>query len=75
MTESFFCEYTLRERLRELAALDQQLTRWGWFRRHEHHPPASGWRFRSGQALIRLGGWLQERDVARRIETLEKPEA
>jgi hypothetical protein len=57
----FFSDYILREHFRELAACDRQLTRWGWFWRHEHRPRKTEWRFRLGEALIRLGCWLQER--------------
>ena len=46
---SFFTEYEVGERLRELEALDRRLERWGWFRRHENRPPDTGWRFRMGR--------------------------
>jgi hypothetical protein len=59
--DDFVADYTLREQFRKVAALDRQLTHWGWYRRHEHRPRKSGWRFRIGEALIRLGCWLQER--------------
>ena len=59
--DDFLSDYTVREQFRELAALDQQLTRWGWFRRHEHRSQETGWRFRVGRALIRLGCRLQNR--------------
>lgn len=45
----FFADYTLREQFREVAARDRQLTRWGWFRRHEHRPRKTEWRFRIGR--------------------------
>jgi len=57
----FVADYTLREQFRELAARDRQLTHWGWYRRHEHRSRKRGWRFRMGEALIRLGCWLQNR--------------
>ncbi len=56
----FFTEYEVGERLRELEALDRRLERWGWFRRHETVSAPSGWRFRVGKVLIRLGSRLQE---------------
>jgi hypothetical protein len=59
--DDYSADYTLREQFRKVAALDRQLTRWGWFRRHEHRPRKTEWRFRIGEALIRLGCWLQER--------------
>jgi hypothetical protein len=61
MTDFFFYEHIVREHFRELAARDRQLERWGWFRRHAHRPPETGWQFRAGEALIRLGCWLQGR--------------
>jgi hypothetical protein len=60
--DNFFSDYTVREQLRELVALDRQLTGWGWFRRHEHGPRKTGWRVRTGEALIRLGCRLQNRE-------------
>jgi len=57
----FFFEYEIRQRLLALEAVDRRLERWGWFRRHEGRPPETGWRFRAGRALIRLGRRLQER--------------
>jgi hypothetical protein len=57
----FFREYQVRERLRDPEKLDRRLERWGWFRRHENRPPDIGWRFRAGEALIRLGRRLQGR--------------
>ena len=54
-----FYEHALHEQFRELAAVDRQLERCGWFRRHEHQPRKIGWRFQAGEALIRLGSWLQ----------------
>lgn len=53
--------YTLvvRERFRELAARDQQLTRWGWFQRNAQQSRAHTWRVRVGQKLICLGSCLQ----------------
>jgi hypothetical protein len=68
-----FTEYEVGERLRELDALDRRLERWGWFRRHENRPPDTGWRFRVGEALIRLGNRLQERGGARAERTFGKP--
>ena len=56
----YFADYTLREQFREVAARDRQLTRWGWFRRNEHRPRKAEWRFRIGEALIRLGCRLQK---------------
>jgi hypothetical protein len=58
--DDYSADYTLREHLRKVAALDRQLARWGWFQRHEHRPRKSEWRFRTGDALIRLGRWLQK---------------
>jgi len=55
----YYYEFAVREHFRELAALDQQLTRWGWFERNAQQPRASAWRVRIGQKLIRLGCWLQ----------------
>jgi hypothetical protein len=69
---SFFTEYDVGERLRELEALDRRLERWGWFRRHENRPPDTGWRFRMGEALIRLGNRLQERGSPRAERTFGK---
>jgi hypothetical protein len=62
-------EHELQEHFRQLAARDRELTRWGWFRRHEHASRTSGWRFRAGEALIRLGSWLQKRGGARPVRT------
>jgi hypothetical protein len=70
---SFFYEHRLREQIRELAARDRQLTRWGWFRRNEHRTRRSGWRFRIGKALIGLGCWLLERGGAQPARTPGKP--
>jgi len=70
---SFFTEYEVGERLRELEALDRKLERWGWFRRHETVSAAPGWRFRMGEALIRLGGWLQGRTDAETAVISGKP--
>ena len=55
----YFYEHIVREQFRTLAALDQQLTRWGWFERNAQQPRANAWRVRVGQKLIRLGCWLQ----------------
>ena len=60
MTDYFY-ELSLQEHFRELTARDRQLERCGWFRRNEHRPRKSGWRFRTGEALIRLGCRLQGR--------------
>jgi hypothetical protein len=57
----FLDEYRIRERLRELEALDRRLERWGWFRRHGTAPSVPGWRFRLGERLVRLGFRLQGR--------------
>ena len=57
---AFFHEHTLREHFCELAARDRQLERLGWFRRNEHRPRKSGWRFRTGEALIRLARIVHE---------------
>ncbi len=56
----FYYEFELRQQMRELDALDRQLERWGWFRRHEHRPRKRGCLFRTGETLVRLGYWLQE---------------
>jgi hypothetical protein len=66
---NFYDEHRLLRQMRELAALDRQLERWGWFRRHEHRPRKSGWLFRAGEALVRLGYWLQERRGAQAVRT------
>jgi hypothetical protein len=71
--DDFLADYTMREKLRELAALDQQLTRWGWFQRHEHRPRDSGWRFHAGEALIRMGYRLQNRRCVQPAGTAGKP--
>jgi hypothetical protein len=55
-----FEEYEIRKQFQRLEAVDRRLERWGWFRRHEGRPPETGWRFRAGKALIRLGRRLQE---------------
>ena len=39
--DDYSADYTLREQFRKVAALDRQLTRWGWFRRNEHRPRKS----------------------------------
>ena len=67
----YVADYTLRERFREAVARDRQLARWGWFRRHEHRPRKAEWRFRIGEALIRLGRWLQ-RSTAKPARTSEE---
>ena len=60
MTE-FFREHMMRERFRELAAVDRRLEAWGWFRRHGKVTAAErGWRFRVGGGFIRVGRWLQK---------------
>jgi hypothetical protein len=59
--DDYSADYTLREQFHKVAALDRQLTRWGWFRRHEHRPRKAEWRFRIGEALIRMGSRLQNR--------------
>ena len=69
----FFYEHGLREQLGELAARDRQLERWGWFRRQAHCSPATGWRVRTGDALIRLGYWLQARGGAQPARTSGQP--
>ena len=71
--DDFLSDYTVREQFREMAALDQQLTRWGWFRRQQHRPRKSGWRFRMGQALIRAGCRLQNRGSVQPAGTAGKP--
>jgi len=59
MTE-FFHEHMMRERFRELEALDRKLEEWGWFRCYGKGLNTDrGWRFRVGEAFIRLGRWLQ----------------
>jgi hypothetical protein len=70
---SFFTEYEVGERLRELEALDRRLERWGWFWRHENRPPDTGWRFRMGEALIRLGRRLQGSRGAEGLAVSGKP--
>jgi hypothetical protein len=60
MKNPFEYEYELRKHFQKLEAVDRQLERWGWFRRHESRPPEIGWRFLAGMALIRLGRRLQE---------------
>lgn len=55
----YFHEHAVREHFRKLAAVDQQLSRWGWFQRNEQQSHASAWRVQVGQQLIRLGCWLQ----------------
>jgi hypothetical protein len=69
---SYFHEHRLHEQFRELAARDRQLTQWGWFHRKEHRPQKSGWRFRTGETLIRLGCWLQGEGAARAARTSEE---
>lgn len=59
-----FTEYDLSIHFRELEAIDRKLERRGWFRRHENHSPHTRWRFRAGEALIRLGRRLQGRREA-----------
>ncbi len=71
--DDFLSDYTVREHFRESAALDQQLTRWGWFRRYEHRPRKSGWRFRMGEALICLGCRLKNRGRVQPVETAGRP--
>lgn len=58
----FFVEHAVREQLRALAAQDLQLTRWRWFQRNEHGSRERGWRVRVGEAPIRLGYRLQNRE-------------
>jgi hypothetical protein len=62
--DDYSADYTLREQFRKVAALDRQLTRWGWFRRNEHRPRKAEWRIRIGEALIRLGCWVQGEHAA-----------
>jgi hypothetical protein len=69
----FFDEYQVRERLRELQALDRRLERWGWFRQHKTAPRAVGWRFRLGERLVRLGFRLQGRREAEGLAGSGKP--
>ncbi len=69
---NFFYEHILREQFRELAMWDRQAERCGWFRRHENRPPETGWRFRAGEALIRVGCWLRERGGAQPARTSGK---
>jgi hypothetical protein len=66
---TYYHEYRLQEHLRELAERDRQLARWGWFRRNEHRPRKGGWRVRTGEALIRLGCWVQGGDATRPART------
>jgi hypothetical protein len=70
--DNYLADYTVREQFREMAALDRQMTRWGWFRRHEHHPRKTGWRFQLGKGLISLGCWLQGRGGAQPAQTSGK---
>lgn len=65
----FYYEHELRQQMRELDALDRQLEHWGWFRQHEHRPQKLGPLYRLGEALIRLGYWLQTRHGAQPIRT------
>jgi hypothetical protein len=69
---TFYHEYRLQEQFREVTERDRQLTRWGWFRRNEGRPPKSGWRFRIGEALIRLGCRLQNGHAGRPAPTSEE---
>jgi hypothetical protein len=69
---TFFHEHGLQEQFRELSARDRQLEHWGWFRRHEHRPQEAGWRFQVGEAMIRLGCWLQGRGGAQPARTSGK---
>ena len=66
---TFFHEHRLQEQFRELSARDRQLEHWGWYRRHEHRPQGVGLRFQIGEALIRLGYWLQGRGDAQPART------
>ena len=66
----FYYEFEVRKQFERLAAVDRQLTRWGWFRRHEGRPAERGWRSRAGKALIRLGHRLQDGEAARPTRTL-----
>ncbi len=63
-----FIEYEVSRQHRDLEGIDRQLERWGWFRRGESLPPASGWKVRLGRTLVRLGRRLEgkgeEREVA-----------
>ena len=68
-----FTEYDLSTQFRELEAIDRRLERWGWFRGHENRPPAAGWRFHAGEALIRLGRRLQGRGKAEVLAASEEP--
>ena len=69
---TFYHEHSLQEHFRELRARDRQLEYWGWFRRHEHRPQEVGLRFQLGEALIRLGCWLQGREGALPARTPEE---
>jgi hypothetical protein len=69
----FFDEFQVRERLRELQALDRQMERWGWFRRQERPPRVSAWRFRLGEGLVRLGFRLQGRSEVEGSVVSEEP--
>ncbi len=71
--DDFPSDYTMREHFRALAALDQQLTRWGWFRRYEHRPWKRGWRVRVGEVLIRMGYRLQNRGRVQPAGTAGRP--
>lgn len=56
---AYFYEHIVREQFRRLAAIDQQLTSWGWFQPNARPSHTSAWRVQFGQTLIRLGCWLQ----------------
>ena len=70
---NYFYEHELQEHFRQRVARDLQLTRWGWFRRHEHRPRKSTWQFRAGEALIRLGCWMKKGRGAHLAGTLGEP--
>jgi len=55
----YFYEHIVREQSRKLAALDQQLTRWGWFQRNAQQSHASVWRAQEGQKQLTQSRWLQ----------------
>ena len=69
----FYYEHELRQQMRELDALDRQLEHWGWFRQQEHRPRNRGWLFLAGEALVRLGHWMQGRRGTQPLETPGEP--
>lgn len=68
----YFHEHTLRERLRELEAVDRRLEHRGWFRRGAPPPRERGWRYWAGGTLIRLGCRLQGGEIERPLRAAGK---